>query len=417
MNKLDQNVLITMASFLSVKDLYRLSLMNKELNYVVKEIIYYHCINNNVEIKSNGLLLKNRFELIKENDDINSIFNYVGKRKNMAICGGYMTSMFFNLFFEESDIDVYIWSNKNYELKKTATHFYRFLSLMLGECKIIDIGDSVKTFIVEGIKRKIQLIAVYANNLNDVLTDYDNSHNRCAFYLNDTYVTYDSLWSKTSQSTFFYKEMKRARYFKALRYGLTVKNNFSYSVENIDNVNKKEEEEYYTLDNNSMLDISAAKYWVRSYEYEKRDLLLLLESKEERDILSLKKEENVKYIVDLYGYLMFYLITEDKVNLFLYQRKYIYFSYTVKGFIHNVDVDVLPCLYLNDGKEQKKVQDIIEKLPINKTFIHTTDTVYPNFRCIRIHGGKKGQGLGLWKLAVYACITNTNCYYLHHYLL
>jgi hypothetical protein len=347
MENLNINLLYNICSYLSLTDVYNFFSMNrnlyemlKELNQLVyqlyknkviipnetnnfpslKEPTYYYYINNNILIKKDNYLLKDIFPLIIENENINKIYSCVENMKNIAICGGYMTSMYFlSSFHEESDIDIYIWGK---EWRKTYDEFFRRLKLYF-LIQIEQIGNSVLTISIKNM-RQIQLILVDAESLTEILTDFDNMHNRCAYMNKHTYITYDALWSKRNKCTYFYKDVKKSRLEKVKRYSLNVLNNINEDSL-INSEIKIEKRRYLGI-------ITPSKNWMLSYVTEKKCYMKKMKTMEQLNYLANLSDLNVN--IDYYGDIIFYKNTEKQITDFIYHKQEYFLFYTVKGYLY-----------------------------------------------------------------------------------
>lgn len=129
------------------------------------------------------------------------MIDYIDNHSNMAIIGGYMTSMYFEVpFFEESDIDIYIFESQ----LDSLTDLINFLDDTYKIDSVEILGSSVRSFILKEFNRKIQVILVEKDNILDIMLTFDCTHNRCAYYLKNTYITFDAEYSKKHQKNILF---------------------------------------------------------------------------------------------------------------------------------------------------------------------------------------------------------------------
>jgi len=257
--------------YVSTKDLLSFLLLNHEINFHFRDYIYYRFTSDNLKICSlsflkkedNGLL---NFYPLFQNDlklfeKIQTIFNILLREPFFCISGGFSTQLYLGQIPKfESDIDIYILGGypltlledaKSLEDKKELfkkvenkshikilieVYFYIFLEKLretFGNPTIVKTGkqNSIFSFIFPNFPYTLQFIFTECKTLCDVFSTFDNSHNRCGFYLNDFYVAPDCEISKETKITYFYTETYKIRYKKALNLGFNI---FHLSKENQD---------------------------------------------------------------------------------------------------------------------------------------------------------------------------------------
>jgi hypothetical protein len=357
MEKLDNLLIYSISSYLSLKDLYHLLLCNKNYAFI-RECIYYHCVNNNINIPIDNYLIKSAFPLITENDEVKILYECLKDMKNVAICGGYMTSMYFlSSFFEDSDIDVYIWGS-NKEVNENYCKLLTNLQRVFRNANKSRTGQSVitLTFPFAPSLRKIQVIFVDAASLTEILMDFDTMHNRCAYMNGDTYVTYDAQWSKKTSCTYFYKDIKKSRLEKARRYNLQILNKIKENELITGEIRVSRYERHF------LEPIKPTRYWMSSYLTNKRPWLEKIKNIEKwhvRDIASLKLN------MDYYGDIIFYKDDKEQINTFIQERKEYFLFYEVKGYLYRSEYNIEGArrrenkyyLYVNDKEQRDFVDD------------------------------------------------------------
>ena len=283
--KFPKRIISFIGDFCDSEDYFKLSMSHK--NEIFNEYLYYTMINNNLLISTNFLLLNDVFEF-KGEKHFSYLFEYVSKYDNMAIAGGYTTTMLFEIDqFDSSDIDIYIFGTQNEKIIQTYNDLIKFLNYpkiyYVGSCvrqielsvpdeeysikETKSLNNSVDSDILnpntqnDGIKkRNLQIIGVIASSLTNVVASFDASHNRTAYYLGKTYVTPDALHSKEYKKTFFIRRIKTSRALKALKYNLQIVNKIDYSL--LENV-KIEDKKYREITNDD--EFKPNQNWISMY--------------------------------------------------------------------------------------------------------------------------------------------------------
>ncbi len=212
-------------SYLNFEDLYRCSILSKTLYTHLKELIYYRHLTYHKKFQNNYPLLKNQFKFIIEDSIMTSLFDYISSDKNLCIAGGYTTIMhFYGEFdgrFRESDIDIYVFG------EYTGTNFDNLIDYMNKHYTIIDIntkGAAVVEIKISEFFRPIQIIGLKVNNIINIVDTFDLSHNKCIYYQNNTYITYDAKFSKDKKMAIAFLKMIGTRLEKIKRFDLTLLN-------------------------------------------------------------------------------------------------------------------------------------------------------------------------------------------------
>jgi hypothetical protein len=197
----------------------------KEYADDIDEITYYGYLSKrekNIPIK---YLLNFYTDYLDTCDQsIRKLFDEIGKSKNICVAGGFTTQLYLDKVPDKtSDIDIYFLKTKN-----NKTEFKAFLDYIKDNFTIKNVGKyrSIIMIQVEQFDHPLQLIFTNMKSITDVFSSFDNSHNKCGFYQNKFYTTYDAKWSKENRKTFFYKvgNNRDVRYQKAEKLGFYICN-------------------------------------------------------------------------------------------------------------------------------------------------------------------------------------------------
>ena len=123
--------------------------------------------------------------------------------------------------------------------KEEIRDFVNFLHSTYYIKTVTQEGGSCYTLTFENFSRKIQIISSSHYNIASALINYDNSHNRCAYYMGNTYVTPDAEISKNTGTTYFYTRITYKRYNKAIRYNLKILNKINKNIFNSDPITRE----------------------------------------------------------------------------------------------------------------------------------------------------------------------------------
>ena len=207
--------------YLSAKDLliYKITNVDNSVNKYLKRELYNASAFFHPSMLDNSYLLMNEFDFIIEDQVYLPLFNYIKTDAMLVIAGGYTTGMNFSRDFnEKSDIDIYILNSSNESLLKLFDFIHNNYQI-----KSYIKYKSVITFKFDNI-RDLQIIFTSDVNVINILTKFDSAHNRCAYYLGNTYITYDAQYSKIINSTCIYKFSLQRRYLKIINYNLDIIN-------------------------------------------------------------------------------------------------------------------------------------------------------------------------------------------------
>lgn len=238
--------------------------LHEHFHYLKRSFLYYKNLNlyqfNTDHKIDNELMLKNEFTFVVENEEIVELINYLDTQPNMIITGGYISTMYFQKNFDkESDIDIYIFGENVLENFK---NFLSFLDTTYNIDFVELLGSSVITFILKKLNRKVQIILSGFESILEIMLSFDCTHNRCAYYLTDTYVTFDCKYSKTYQKTYYFNRIRPSRYKKSLKYELKVVNDVE--IEDIDDTVKSDVHKWENGNNDFLGELKISKF-ISSY--------------------------------------------------------------------------------------------------------------------------------------------------------
>lgn len=227
--------------------LYRISQnINDYENNEINKAIYYNYLHLYLYNKYYGklnshdydfTLLKNDFELVYE-DNTEKLFDYLKDQKDIICAGGYMTQMYYQIPFKKSsDIDLFIRSIES--IRSTIEYIkenYNVISYSI-------INNVAINIICEGM-REIQIIYTNFDSVIELLSSFNASYMKNAYYMGDTYTTYDAKWTKDNKKTYFYTSARQNQIDKVSYYDLEVIYDFkTFRAENkiIETETKKEQ--------------------------------------------------------------------------------------------------------------------------------------------------------------------------------
>lgn len=212
-----------------------LSVVCKNWNYKLRIKFYWRACFCHKCLISDTWLIENKFEWIIESDHLEILYNYIKIDPNICIAGGYPTLMCFgkNLIdYPNSDIDIYI-INKTVNSHKTLENLLKFIMNTYNKISFHMLSNCIVNIKIDSINRILQIILTDLISVMNILSSFDNSHNKCCYYLNKTLLTIDTLKSKNTKSTYFYIENpKLDRITKTVKLGLSIKNDFSINLTN-----------------------------------------------------------------------------------------------------------------------------------------------------------------------------------------
>ena len=174
------------------------------------------CMDEYFGVNSDDYLLKNEFEF-KGESNFNTLWEYLKDNENIILAGGYMTSMLFDVeFFPNSDIDLFV---RKDEVMKVVD----FIRYNFNVVRYEKLCSLVINIVLDGM-RNIQIIVKEFNKVSHLLDDFDMCHSKCAFYMGDTYHTFDAKYAKEHKVTISFQNVRDDRSKKVEEYGLKLFN-------------------------------------------------------------------------------------------------------------------------------------------------------------------------------------------------
>jgi hypothetical protein len=260
--------------FYNLYDCYKLANIANKMPDNIKDYNDAIMNKNTPFLISKKKLLKNEFQILLENSNMEDFYNYICCRGNMCIAGGYPTLLYHQKklqLFPESDIDVYILCNDDLiddSYTSTFTNFILFLDKIYNISSITCNKKSYETkkcgvfdIVCQKLNRRINIICTLCTSVGQLLNDYDASYCKCCIYMNDTYITPDAKMAKDTNITCFYRNSPNLkRVTKAKKLGFTVLNyiNEKYTI------NKQGEKISISIDD-AIINFKAIKKWSNQY--------------------------------------------------------------------------------------------------------------------------------------------------------
>jgi hypothetical protein len=228
---LDYNTNHEILDFLDSGTLRQVSTLNKAYNTKYRELIYYRHALEKKLLYSLSYFLEDEFTVPVLNDSIQMLLDYVNERPDLLIAGGFPTQLYMGKIPKgTSDIDIYILANESIKngdllpasLIEQVKELIYFLEISFSVIGIVRVGPSVYTIYVEEIEHPIQMIVTTNGTPAEILSSFDNSHNRCGIYKGHTYIGGDTKLSHQLGVSYFYSTPKLCRYQKAIELGFNV---------------------------------------------------------------------------------------------------------------------------------------------------------------------------------------------------
>jgi hypothetical protein len=232
---LDPTIMINIMDHLDCKSLLKLSRSSTRIRDDYKDYIYYrHCMENQT-LNDLEYFLKNQFgKPIFASKALNNLFYYISTQESLVVAGGFPTQLYMNRIPKKtSDIDIYVlgglkhkYTPNDYMFKRKnlidVHNILEFIYSNYSNIRTLQVGSNVYTITVEEFTHPIQIILTTYCSPAEVLSSFDNSHNRCGIYKDDTYIGMDTMLSHSKKITYFYKPTKVSRYIKAMELGFHV---------------------------------------------------------------------------------------------------------------------------------------------------------------------------------------------------
>jgi hypothetical protein len=243
---LDYVATMNILEHLDCQSLRNLSKYSKHILQNYNDYIYYRHAMENELVDSLDYFIKGVFgQPIFNNQPLNNLFYYISGNDALCIAGGFPTQLYMgNIPKDTSDIDIYVLGGLRHSystddtrfLKKHLLDVYNLLEFIYSnysDIRVKRIGSNVYTITVREFTHPIQIILTIYSSLAEVLSSFDNSHNRCGMYKNDTYIGIDARLSHSTKTTYFYTPAKASRYIKAANLGFNIFGLNDKEMENI----------------------------------------------------------------------------------------------------------------------------------------------------------------------------------------
>lgn len=229
LTRLNYITAINVLDYLDCESLSNLAKYSKFIFDNYKDYIYYRHATDNKLLDNLDYFVKDAFSVpVFNSSTLNDLLYYISKEKTLFIAGGLPTQIYMGLTPKEtSDIDIYFLGGMIYTYTDNDKHFYanylnelyyflEFIRRSYSDVRVQNTGTNVYTIRVSEIIHPIQIIVTTHSTPAQVLSSFDNSHNRCGIYMNNTYVGIDTVLSHSTMTTYFYTSAVPSRYIKAL---------------------------------------------------------------------------------------------------------------------------------------------------------------------------------------------------------
>lgn len=235
LEKLDHLTTINVLEHLDCQSLRNLAKCSKYIFENHKDYIYYRHAMENELVDNLDYFIKGLFgPPIFNNQPLNDLFYYISNQDSLLIAGGFPTQLYMDRTPKPtSDIDIYVLAGVRHTYTDSDTTFTKenlvdvynlleFIHTNYSDIRVKRIGSNVYTITVREFTHPIQIILTIHSSPAEVLSSFDNSHNRCGIYKNNTYVGMDAILSHSTRTTYFYTPAKASRYIKAIDLGFNV---------------------------------------------------------------------------------------------------------------------------------------------------------------------------------------------------
>ena len=232
---LDPTIMINIMEHLDCKTLSKLSKISNSIRDNYKDYIYYRHAMENETLDDLDYFIKDQFSLrIFPSIALNNLFYYISTQESLVVAGGFPTQLYMNRTPKKSsDIDIYVLGGLRHKYtendhmfgRNNLTDVYNLLEFIytnFSNIRTQHVGSNVYTVAVQEFVHPIQIILTTYCSPAEVLSSFDNSHNRCCIYKDTTYVGMDAMLSHSKKITYFYTPAKISRYIKAMELGFHV---------------------------------------------------------------------------------------------------------------------------------------------------------------------------------------------------
>lgn len=227
MNRLCHDVLHIILDLLDSRTLRNLSRVNQFFRNQKEQFYYRHAFERQPVYRID-LFLKDEFSIPLFDIHLQTVIDYVETQSNLFIAGGFPTQLYMGKVPKEtSDIDVYLLTKEPVKdgqyltaaIIDSVREILEWFEKTYTVICCIRVGPSVYSIHVREFNHPVQLIITTNGTPAEILSSFDNSHNRCGIYMGHTYVGIDTKISHQTHKTYFYTTPKPSRYQKAIDLG------------------------------------------------------------------------------------------------------------------------------------------------------------------------------------------------------
>jgi len=260
LDKICKDIFLDILNYIDSNEIEQILSLSKYFyhNDWLKQYVYYKCASNNVVLHNNNFLIKE--DNLNYPEQTKELFEIICSNKYMCIAGGFPTQLYLNRVPNiKSDIDIYILGGlaeekykeeiieyiktnlcckeeykSNLVYHKGYNMIHEFTDLLISLDKIYKIKkcthfgsynrSCIFNFIFEKLDYEVQFIFTTRTSPIEIVSNFDNSHNRCCIYKNKLYATPDAEISKKTMTSYFYIDTTIKRYKKAINLGYKIYN-------------------------------------------------------------------------------------------------------------------------------------------------------------------------------------------------
>jgi hypothetical protein len=232
---LDYYTTLEILKYLDCDSLDKLAIAYTDIGNTYRDYIYYRHAQEIKLVDRLDYFIPDTFQVPDYNECIplKKLMDYIANNNNLCIAGGFPTQLYMgNAPKSTSDIDIYVLCGNRHNLSGNSMFknselvdiedLLVFIRDNYNDVKYLRVGPAVYSISVSEFSHPIQIIVTAYTSLAQVLSSFDNSHNRCGVYKGRSYVGIDAELSHRTKTTYFYKTAKPVRYVKALDLGFTV---------------------------------------------------------------------------------------------------------------------------------------------------------------------------------------------------
>jgi hypothetical protein len=229
---LDYYTTLEILKYLDVNSLVNLSIAETDIRNYYADYIYYR---HSLECKTVEFLdffVSDTISFPVYNPQLQKLMDYIAGDSSLCIAGGFPTQLYMGRQPKlTSDIDIYalcgnhIQEDSSKFKRNDLIHIENLLLFILEnytDPTFCSLGGAVFNISVQEFSHPIQIIVTGYKSLAQILSSFDNSHNRCGIYMGRSYVGIDAELTHRTMTTYFYKTTKPVRYTKALEMGFKI---------------------------------------------------------------------------------------------------------------------------------------------------------------------------------------------------